>query len=356
MQKKIALFLGVGAVCLLTAQTAASPEQLLQRGREEFRAQRYADAANDLRAAADAILTPDQMKNYVNTGQFKSLADFETALVYLTLADVKLGRETDAKQQLQRLSLAEGIAPTYATLPLTSEVADFPQVAQRLMPSLQLPSNPTLVVGVGTGVPARPPAGETPGATQQQAVSEAQQRYIDQKIAEARAEIERRAQERIDAIQKSANEEIAAARAAAAQQQVAAPVVNTTDAVAALHMAAVQANTGQVSAANDIYLRLANGSAATRDVIAAAAVGLYRTGDFSDALQAFERLGTLARGEEDLRYYKAVTLFETGHYTSAKKELDCALPYIQTTDDVARYQAKIDEMASMTHRPAGSAD
>jgi Flp pilus assembly protein TadD len=70
---------------------------------------------------------------------------------------------------------------------------------------------------------------------------------------------------------------------------------------------------------------------------------LYRTGDYSDALRALQKLGTFLRGEEDLRFYKAVALYEIGRYDEAKKELACALPYIQMTEDVSRYQTKIEQ-------------
>ena len=74
--------------------------------------------------------------------------------------------------------------------------------------------------------------------------------------------------------------------------------------------------------------------------------GLYRTGAFTDAVNAFQRLSNFARGEEDLRYYNAVSLYETGHYDLARKELACALPYIQVTEDVTRYRAKIEQTSS----------
>jgi Flp pilus assembly protein TadD len=93
-----------------------------------------------------------------------------------------------------------------------------------------------------------------------------------------------------------------------------------------------------------MYLRLLNTPSASRDLVAAVATGLYRTGDYSDALQAFQRLGTFARGEEDLRYYRAVALFEIGRFTEAKKELECALPFIEMTDEVNRYREKIEQM------------
>ena len=61
---------------------------------------------------------------------------------------------------------------------------------------------------------------------------------------------------------------------------------------------------------------------------------------------AFRKLGAFARGEEDLRYYDAVSLYETGNYGAAQKELACALPFLQITDDVSRYRSKIEKTAT----------
>jgi len=124
-----------------------------------------------------------------------------------------------------------------------------------------------------------------------------------------------------------------------APESVVAPVV---DVLATLREANAAAAKGQIDDANRLYASVVDAPNASRDAIISAATGLYRTGDFIDAVRAFTRLGTFARGEEDLRYYNAVALFETGRYAEAKKELACALPYIDVTGDVARYRAKIE--------------
>src|SRR5206468_12109752 len=100
-----------------------SSADLLQRGRDNYRAGKYREAITDLSAAADAILSPSQMQAYVNSGKFESLPKFETAIVYLTMAYAKLGRDADAREQLQRLLIAQGIGPTYASLYSRSDVA-----------------------------------------------------------------------------------------------------------------------------------------------------------------------------------------------------------------------------------------
>jgi hypothetical protein len=119
------------------------------------------------------------------------------------------------------------------------------------------------------------------------------------------------------------------------------PVIDPT-----LDQAASLATNNQPDQARRVYLALLNQANVSRQTIAAAARGLYRLGAFADAVEAFRNLGTFNRGEEDLRYYNAVSLFETGHYDDAKKELACALPYIEVTSDVARYRDKIQKMGS----------
>lgn len=119
------------------------------------------------------------------------------------------------------------------------------------------------------------------------------------------------------------------------------PVIDPT-----LDQAASLAANGQPGQARRVYLALLNQANVSRQTIAAAARGLYRIGAFADAVEAFRNLGTFNRGEEDLRYYNAVSLFEIGHYDDAKKELACALPYIDVTSDVARYRDKIQKMGS----------
>jgi len=109
-----------------------------------------------------------------------------------------------------------------------------------------------------------------------------------------------------------------------------------------LRQADAMAATGKTDQANDIYNTIVTSSAVPREIVAEAAVGLYRTGAFRNAVNAFRKLVPYARGEEDLRYYNAVSLYEAGEYDDAKKELACALPYIQVTADVTRYREKIE--------------
>jgi len=354
-----------------TQAPPVTPDDLLARGRASYQAGRYADAINDLRAAADAILTPEQTQTYVNSGKFESLPKFETAVIYLAMSYAKLGRDAEAREQIQRLMTAESIAPTYASLPLASDLADFDAVMKRLAPAALLPPH-TAVAAVASVPPPQPPPQPPPAQTAQTTtLTPEQQRELEQRIATARAAAEKEAEQRIAAeraaIGKQMQERIAAERAAAereAAEKIAAEraaieqqtqaqieairaaaaqeVARTT--VATVRRAEGMALAGDVEEANAMYARLLNAPNTPREMIAAVATGFYRTGDFPGALRAFQKLGTFARGEEDLRYYKAVALYETGRYAEAKKELECALPFIEMTDEVNRYRQKIEQM------------
>jgi tetratricopeptide (TPR) repeat protein len=108
-----------------------------------------------------------------------------------------------------------------------------------------------------------------------------------------------------------------------------------------LRQAEALADNGEFEEARAIYRRLV--SSAPREIVAVAAVGLYRIGSYRDAVDAFQRLGAFARGEEDLHYYYAVSLYEAGQYDAARRELACALPFIEVSDEVARYRLKIEQ-------------
>jgi len=388
------------AACLLMAQASApSPVDLLARGRASYDAGKYDDAIKDLSAAADAMASPAQMQAYVDRGKFEALPQFETAVIYLAMSYAKLGRDADARDQIQRLLAAEAIAPTYATLPLDADVAGFEDLVHRLSPETKLASNAAAAApGVASPAagqakapaptqtaeqakvpaPTSPAPAPPPTPTQTAAAAPAQpapatsltpeqQRELDQRIADARAAAEKEAEQKIAAekaeIEKNMEQQIAAARAAAdaqvaaeraaiekqAEQQIAAIRAAASKEVAqatvpTIRRAEGMALAGDVTDANAMYERLLATPNAPRELVAAVATGFYRTGDYADALRAFEKLGTFARGEEDLRYYRAVSLFETGHYAEAKKELECALPFIEITADVNRYREKIEQM------------
>jgi hypothetical protein len=459
-----------------TAQTASTPAQgQLERGLANYRSGNYHEAVTDLQAAAQGFLTPEDMRSYVESGKLPTLSQFETALVYLAMAQTRLGREDDARSTILRLVTAERIEPTYASLVLPEEAREFEGLAARLVPSAPLNPNAALVASASalppvqvaqtetptplpvvtpatqpppavtitevapvpaptpapapapapveipapTAVATRPEPPVTPSGTPlvvQPTIAQERaerQRIIEELVAQERVRIEREANERIAAAERAANERTAAAqreaaeRTAAAEREAQQRIASTqqeaqTRIAAAEQRANEQATTAQreaetriatarreaeeraaveratqerlaneqaerrrtfltslrqadayamnekLSQANEIYNRVAQSENAPREFIGAAAVGLYRTGAFRDAVKAFARLAPYARGEEDLRYYHAVSLYETGQYNAAQKELACALPFIQTTEDVTRYRAKIEQTVAQT--------
>jgi len=513
--RKTAVLLSFLVVLPVLAQSA-TPDALLDRGMTAYRSGDYSSAVTDLQAAAQAFLSPDKMQAYVNSGKFEGLDKFESALVYLALAQSRLGREADARETILRLMSAERISPTYARLQI-AEAGEFDTLVATLTPGSTLPRNVQVAGGTTTTTtttttspapepvtiaeapaPATATTATTPAATVAQAEqdrlaiqrtlaeeraerqrivdemvarlreqiqreadariaeerqaaeraaaervaaaereaadrvasaqSEAQQRVAaveteanqrvataqteaqqrvaqieteasqratavqteaqqridaanrdaeariaalqnqaqerltaaeadaasriaaaqrdaEQRVAEAQAAAQRDAEARIASIQQEAETRIAAERAAAAAQIAEAAATTRRAYLASLRQADASASQGEIDDANSLYMRVANSENVPREVLAQAAIGLYRTGSFRNAVSAFRRLGTFAKGEEDLRYYNAVALYETGSYSEAQKELSCALPFIQVTDDVTRYRVKIEQTA-----------
>ena len=447
----VLLFAFVMMATFAFAQTQITPESLLDRGLRAYKAGDYSSAVTDLQASAQGFLSPEQMQAYVNTGKFDRLQSFEKSLVYLALAQFRLGREDDARETLLRLQSAERINPTYATLNLGADAAEIESLAAALTPSNPLPHN----VQMAQDDPNRalPPIQPKERVAVKKTIAEERaerQQLIDEIVAIERERIQREADARIAAektrlekeaaakiaeteraanarvsaastdaqqkiaeLQKDASQRVAAAEAAAKQRVAAAEAESEAQVLAArreaekraatieaeakkqadariaeiqklteariaeerasaeraatarvteaeaaarkeylmaLRTAEAAAGNGNVTEAVRLYSGLANSTGAPREVLAEAAVGLYRTGAFREAVQAFRRFGTFARGEEDLRYYHAVALYETGAYVEAQKELACALPFIQVTEDVTRYRTKIENTVAQTAR------
>ena len=138
MQSTFAMFL------LLMTMAPTSADDLFLHARHELRHGQYAEAAKDFGAAADAYLSPAQVNDYIRTGHYDALADYESALVYLTVADMKLGRVGDARAALRRIAVAERVEPTYQALPLDADAAEFESIAHQLLPEMPLPPNQAL--------------------------------------------------------------------------------------------------------------------------------------------------------------------------------------------------------------------
>jgi len=124
--------------------SSVAPLDLLQKGRDEYRGGNYSDAARDLRDAAQGFMSPAEMQHYIDTGHYKSLGDFETALIYLSLAYDKLGRAREAREPILRILAAERVEPHYVDLKLDADASDFEALANRVAPASPLPPNTSL--------------------------------------------------------------------------------------------------------------------------------------------------------------------------------------------------------------------
>ena len=167
-----------------------------------------------------------------------------------------------------------------------------------------------------------------------------------QRDADARiAAINRQADTRIAEIPSGAQGSQPAAVAETEPRRAETPAIRRDDAAAltTLRQAESMATSGDREAARELYVRVAANPNAPREVLGEAGTGLYRIGAWRESADAFRRLGTFARGEEDLRYYFAVALYESGDYREAQRELACALPFIQRTEDVERYRLRIEQ-------------
>jgi tetratricopeptide (TPR) repeat protein len=295
------------------SETAA---HLLQIGKDSYHAGRYSTAVEDLRSAAEKFVGLDEKQLFIDTGTLPNLPQFEESLVYLTLAYSKLGRDSEAGDTVERLLSAERISPAYSSLPLTSEVADFEPLAARLVPFATLPPNAQLARATAAA-PTQP-----------------QTAIVEERTALFRAVSER-------PVESTALPPVVPKKHAA---PVPKPVRESSSTLLTkLRKAESRAADGDLDEAARLYSEVATTRSAPREMIGAAGAGLYRVGAYDAAINAFNRLGAFARGEEDLRYYDAVSLYETGHYKEAQKQLACALPYVQVTDDVARYRTKIEQ-------------
>jgi len=349
-RKPIAVLLVVAGLCL-NAQ-AATPEASLDLGLRAFRAGDYASARLDLDVAA--AVPQEELQTYVAAGQLDRLQAFETALIYLALAQFRLGSEDDSRQTILRLLEAEELAPVYVHLPLGPEAAEFETLAAALVPEDTLPRNGQAIVADSTLPlpavrPVTPPMeraqpAEAPAQPVEIVIQPETAPETSAGVGHSEVVVQPRTPERLAPnppstapVPERTVEPPLPSRPAA----VAGNSAQVRQALNSLRQAEALADQGQLREAEEIYMRL--GAAEPREIVAAAAVGLYRTGAYREAVQAFRRLGALGRGEEDLHYYFAVSLYESGDYETARRELMCALPYIELTDEVARYRIKIEQ-------------
>jgi tetratricopeptide (TPR) repeat protein len=315
MRKAIA-FAALAGLLVTGNLPAAVGDDPFLRGRTAFRAGQYEQSIPDLSAAAERYLADAQTEFGSNTVSAELLDRYETALVYVALAYARTNRDADALEAIVRIAASERVEPRFALLELAPDVATFPDLATRLAPG-QLPVNNSLVRQA------------TPTAQEDTSVP-------------------------LPAVTAKVTEPPPAPEPLVVPAPVPTPAANVNG-NESLQQAEELAARGDVASASAIYERFLTTPAVSRETLVQVASGFYRIGVYDRARYAFDRVGELRRGEEDLRYYKAVSLFETGAYYDARKELACALPFIEVTTEVAHYSTMIDEMAHAAGAPAAVA-
>jgi tetratricopeptide (TPR) repeat protein len=332
---------------LVAVAAGAAPEgsnfysNLLRRGASDLASGNYEKALKELRIASFGLVD--------------SLAEFQTAHVYMAIAAKKLNRDADARSAVLRVVAAERIERHYASLPLAQEWRTaFDVIARKLLP----PDQVSFLYGTGPApgphpprtVPAPAPAPVPAPVTIQPAtpppstpLSEPQSQ--PQGAVPAPAPAPKSTKPPVD---RKPQPQPQTPAPAPAPQPVKPPSPQTpkgpTAAEVTRQLNAAEGALGRndLIAARGIYRQVLEAPALDHETAIRLAEGLYRARDFANALRAFARAGALREGEEPYHYYKAVALYETGRYMEAKRELAAALPFIDQTPDVARYRAKIE--------------
>ncbi|MEP6746036.1 MAG: hypothetical protein ABJB33_11115, partial [Gemmatimonadota bacterium] len=176
MRKPFAILLLLVAGGAL-AQDVPAPAALFQRGLNSYRAGDAASAVTDLEAAAQWFgLAPE------------TLSSLEAALVYLALAQFRLGREEDARETLLRIHEAERLQPVYASLPLGPDAAEIEALAAALLPARPLPPNGDRLADESVPLPAIIPRRELVRATEPAPVASKGEAFSLLRAADAAAE------------------------------------------------------------------------------------------------------------------------------------------------------------------------
>lgn len=335
---------------LAAPATAATQSEfytnLLRRGVASYEANRYPDAAKQLRIAAFGLVD--------------AIEQYQVAQVYLTLTYDKLGLTESAREAARRVALAERVERRYAAIPASQPVrVAFEALAARLLSPGEMailrggpvPAPPTTQVtkpqvlpqqqtSAAPPKPAANPPAPKPQPSQPVTSAPAPQTAATKPVVKPAPTT--------PAVNPPANPPVATA-GRGGPLEPARPAVppaprplSASEINSRLASGERALNGADLTAARRAYRELLAAPGLDHDALVRVAEGLYRSRDFGGALTAFGRLGTLRRGEEPYRYYIAVAAYETGDYARAKKELAAALPYIEITSDVARYRSRIE--------------
>lgn len=346
----LALVLTSALVALPVAGATASEFYLgmLQKGVTAYDAGRFAAAVGPLRIAAFGLID--------------SVPHYQTAQIYLALANDRLANEEPARDAAKRVVSAERVEARYAALSLPAAARSaFETVAKKVLTPADFavlgnakanPNPPRATPAATNTTNTPPPASIKPEPAPVKTTPQPQPVKTEPAPVKVDPPAPRpqTTQPQTTTSQTTTSQTTTTKPATTTPPRPAPATTTTTTAptrppvnVPAQFTAGEQALTAaRLADARTIYRELLDVTALQRGDLLRVAEGLYRARDFAHALRAFDRLGALRRGEEPYRYYIAVALYETGQYSRAKQELTAVLPFIEVTPDVARYRTKIE--------------
>jgi len=323
-------------LCVATVGSAATNDfylSLLQRGIGHVKSSNFDAASKELRIAAFGLVD--------------SIPQFETAQVYLTIASQHLNRESDARHAAQRLLAAERIEPRYMALSIPDDVrAEFERIVTRILTSDQvavLHAHPSASPAPISSQPVAPIVAPAPQPVMPQPVAPQPTPKFPAPIVPPPAKSPAPISAQPVAPPPVTRQQPTPTPVPRAAAPTPAPQpTRITNVPKALADADAALSRDDLAGARTIYRTLLDNSTLDHATLLRVAEGAYRSRDFTTAVRAFDRLGTLRSGEEPYHYYHAVALYEMGRYNASKRELAAAIPFIEITPDVARYRAKIE--------------
>jgi tetratricopeptide (TPR) repeat protein len=312
----------VGIVALFLAHFAVAAVDpfylgLYQRGMTLFEAGDFASASREFRLAAFGLVD--------------SLEQFETAHIYAAVSASKAGRTDDAKVSVERIINAERVTRTYSHLVIAAPVrTEFEAIAKgavtpaayAFLTMPDAPPPPRATPRVVVQVPPSLPRGASPASSAPTSSNGGHAAG--------------------DPPEKARPVTTPSVSPPSTPHSAQPPSEAESDLSKSLAAAERAVATGDLAKARAIYAAQLEGPGLSHSDLLRIGAGLYRSRDFSRAVSAFIRAGEPTEGEEINHYYFAVSLYESGQYGAAKRELLAAMPYVEKTPDVKRYQAKIE--------------
>lgn len=339
----------LGAVLLATTTSSGFYTGLLDRGIEQVQKGDYTHAVQALRVAAFGFV--DDVPNY------------QTAQIYLAIANEKLGKHDEAQIALKKAARAESITPTYRSLKIAANVrAEFEKLSgagpmMQMAASMATPPATTRPAPskVAQTTPAKPqpvkpqptvPKTQVAQKTPAPVTAKPATPKITAPAPAAKAPVAPPVTERQYITQTPQQPQpqpapVSAIAAAARHEPSQAPILGVD---IAPQLAAAQGflNEGRILAARQTYIGLAAMPSLRREQMLAVAKGLSDTSAYRESSQLYTRAAPFVSGEETHMFAEAVNRYELGDRATARTLLNRALPYLPKTREILFYRGKIE--------------